>query len=103
MGQKRIFVILLLLTFLTPLVFSGNFQSTSPQQAVQDSDELAKCEQNLSILRQQLREPNQTLENVTRERDYYKTRYENMTVNVTNLELIEIKQNITILNQQIQQ
>ncbi|CAI1492880.1 Exonuclease SbcC [Thermococcus nautili] len=103
MGQRRIFLILLLLTFLTPLVFSGNFQSTSPQQTVQDSDELAKCEQNLSILRQQLQELNQTLENVTRERDYYKTRYENMTVNVTNLELIEIKQNITILNQQIQQ
>ncbi|ADT85242.1 hypothetical protein [Thermococcus barophilus] len=57
---------------------------------------LAECYQQLLIL-------NKTLENVTKERDYYKSLYENISVNVTNFELIQIRNNINILNQRIEQ
>lgn len=102
--EKRVvsLTFLVLLLFMS-FVLAGDPQ-TPPQQTFQAlNNELAECEANLSLLQQQLQELNQTLENVTKERDYYKTLYENVNVNVTNLELIQIKQNITVLNQQIQQ
>lgn len=103
MKKRTVLLTFLVLLLFVSLVGAGDPQP-SPQQASQTpNNELAECEANLSILQQQLQELNQTLENVTRERDYYRTLYENMTVNVTNLELIQIKQNITVLNQQIQQ
>ncbi|WP_048146530.1 hypothetical protein [Pyrococcus abyssi] len=103
MKKRAVLLIFLILLLFVSFVGAGDPQP-SPQQASQTSNnELAECKENLSILQQQLQELNQTLENVTQERDYYRTLYENMTVNVTNLELIQIKQNITVLNQQIQQ
>ncbi|AHF80959.1 MULTISPECIES: hypothetical protein [Thermococcus] len=103
MEKRMVSLTFLILLLFVSFVLAGDPQ-TSPQQTSQTSNnELAECEANLSLLQQQLQGLNQTLENVTRERDYYKTLYENVTVNVTNLELIQIKQNITILNQQIQQ
>ncbi|KUH34807.1 hypothetical protein APY94_00065 [Thermococcus celericrescens] len=104
MRGKRVLMMFLILFIVVPFVWAGDPQTTSPQQASQTpEDKLAECEANLSILQQQLMELNRTLENITRERDYYKGLYENMTVNVTNFELIQIKQNITVLNQRIQQ
>ncbi|WP_148883365.1 hypothetical protein [Thermococcus aciditolerans] len=103
MEKRMISLTFLILLLSVSFVLAGDPQ-TPPQQSFQAlNNEIAECEANLSLLQQQLQELNQTLENVTRERDYYRTLYENMTVNVTNLELIQIKQNITILNQQIQQ
>lgn len=93
---------LILFLFVYP-VLAGDPQDSLEQNSQSLNEELAACKEDLSLLQQQLQEMNQTLENITRERDYYKALYENTTVNVTNLELIQIKQNITVLNQQIQQ
>ena len=101
---KGMIPLMFLVLFLSvSFVLAGDPQTPQQQTSQALNNELAECEANLSILQQQLQELNQTLENVTRERDYYKTLYENVAVNVTNLELIQIKQNITILTQQIQQ
>jgi len=104
MEKRMVSLTFLILLLFVSFVLAGDPQTaSSPQTSQALNNELAECEANLSLLQQQLQELNQTLENVTRERDYYKTLYENVTVNVTNIELIKIKQNITILNQQIQQ
>lgn len=99
--KEKVFLVLLILLLFLPAVLGSTNQNGADSQTL--DTKLLQCEQNLSLLYQQLQELNQTLKNVTQEKEYYKTLYQNMTTNVTNLELIQIKQNISVLNQQIQQ
>ena len=96
MSIKRKCLILLIffaLIFNVLSVSSYTGQTTSVDNI---SKELAECRVRLIVL-------NKTLENITKERDYYKALYENMTVNITNIELIQIRNEINILNQEIEQ